>query len=135
MDLMLIILLSLEWKNCFNVNHNFSILQSQMYTGTCKTHLQQSHDIYNEFMLIVKRFSFPVDFKHMVKLTDITNYVWKQISVFYCIWYIFHNQNLTTYGWIQLNNCSQLRHKDNVSQLFPTRKKCKRREIQRDHVI
>lgn len=33
---------------------------------------------YNELMLTVKLFSFPVSFKHIVKLTDITNYIYNK---------------------------------------------------------
>lgn len=37
-----------------------------------------SKHTYNELILIVKWFSSPVDFKHIVKITDITNYVYNE---------------------------------------------------------
>lgn len=48
----------------------------QLNTGTVK-HAYSKHT-HNELILIVKWFSSPVDFKHIVKITDITNYVYNE---------------------------------------------------------
>lgn len=37
-----------------------------------------AYTLFNELMLTVKLFSFPVSFKHIVKVMDITNYVYKR---------------------------------------------------------
>lgn len=37
-----------------------------------------AYTLFNELMLTVKLFSFPVSFKHIVKVTDITNYVYNK---------------------------------------------------------
>lgn len=37
-----------------------------------------AYTLFNELMLTVKLFSFPVSFKHIVKVTDITNYIYNK---------------------------------------------------------
>lgn len=37
-----------------------------------------AYTLFNELMPTVKLFSFPVSFKHIVKVTDITNYVYNK---------------------------------------------------------
>lgn len=43
-------------------------------------HTYSAHT-YNELTLIVKWFSFPLGFKHIVKLTDITNYIYNEAKL------------------------------------------------------
>lgn len=73
------------WYKCVRVNHDLSCLNVHVYCKIRVTYITVEHayseHAYNELSLIVKRFSFPVDCEHIVKLTDITNYIYNEVNL------------------------------------------------------